>query len=378
MLLKNLCLPGNENSLISLGIRGTKITNDFTKDIVIDFNEALVFPGLINSHDHLEFNLFPKLGNRIYEDYVQWGEDIHIRNRDVIEAVKTIPYEIRFRWGLYKNLLNGFTTVAHHGNGMIYNYSGFPNIITDYNYLHSVRLEKCWKAKLNLTFNEKPFVIHIGEGTNNKSIDEIQSFLNWNIVPRRIIGVHGIRLNKKTCKKFEALVWCPDSNLFLYNRTADIAAIKYETKILFGSDSALSSDWNLWNHLRLARSLDCLNDIELYESITGTGAEVWRNKSLGSLNENNLADIIVAKRNHDNPWNAFYNTNSKDILLIIKSGRIILLDREFEEKHHFLNKSDFDLIEINDVKKYVIKGIKELSEKIKIYIPEYKSPFNVL
>jgi cytosine/adenosine deaminase-related metal-dependent hydrolase len=29
------------------------------------FDDCIVFPGLINSHDHLDFNLFPQLGNRI-------------------------------------------------------------------------------------------------------------------------------------------------------------------------------------------------------------------------------------------------------------------------------------------------------------------------
>jgi cytosine/adenosine deaminase-related metal-dependent hydrolase len=38
------------------------------------FENALVFPGLINSHDHLDFNLFPRLGNGIYENYLEWGQ----------------------------------------------------------------------------------------------------------------------------------------------------------------------------------------------------------------------------------------------------------------------------------------------------------------
>jgi cytosine/adenosine deaminase-related metal-dependent hydrolase len=35
----------------------------------LDLNGALAFPGLINSHDHLDFNLFPPLANRIYNNY---------------------------------------------------------------------------------------------------------------------------------------------------------------------------------------------------------------------------------------------------------------------------------------------------------------------
>src|SRR5438094_463304 len=81
----------------------------------LDFENCIAFPGLINSHDHLEFNLFPRLGNRIYADYTEWGRDIHATNRDAIEAVLKIPKPLRVQWGIYKNLLNGVTTVVHHG-----------------------------------------------------------------------------------------------------------------------------------------------------------------------------------------------------------------------------------------------------------------------
>jgi cytosine/adenosine deaminase-related metal-dependent hydrolase len=378
MLLKNLTLPGSEAGLINIGIRGDRITNNFSKDIEIDFNNAIAFPGLINSHDHLEFNLFPKLGNMIYQDYVEWGNDIHIKDRDVIEVIRKVPYELRFRWGLYKNLLCGITTVAHHGNGIIFNIKGMPGIINNYNYLHSVRLEKRWAIKLNLSLNNYPFVIHVGEGTNNKSSDEINKLLKWNLTGRKIIAVHGIVLDKELCKRFTALVWCPASNLFLYNRTVDVADLKNRINILFGTDSALSSDWNMWNHLRLARRLGYLNDVELYESITKKGANVWGVNSRGSLVENSMADIVITKRLYDNPWDSFYNTDPKDILLILKDGRIVFLDKEFEDKHQIINKNDFDLIGINDSKKYVIKGLLVLAERIKEYLPDYEFPFNVI
>ncbi|HEY1165598.1 MAG TPA: hypothetical protein VGE90_10535, partial [Chitinophaga sp.] len=30
----------------------------------LHFDNCIAFPGLINSHDHLDFDLFPQLGNR--------------------------------------------------------------------------------------------------------------------------------------------------------------------------------------------------------------------------------------------------------------------------------------------------------------------------
>src|SRR5580658_8232205 len=81
----------------------------------LNFNGALAFPGLINSHDHLDFNLFPSLGNKKYNNYTEWGTDIHANNKAAIEPILKIPQPLRTQWGIYKNLLNGFTTVVNHG-----------------------------------------------------------------------------------------------------------------------------------------------------------------------------------------------------------------------------------------------------------------------
>jgi cytosine/adenosine deaminase-related metal-dependent hydrolase len=377
MLIKNISILGIRNEFSWIGTRGDVITKNYSDELELDLNGAIAFPGLINSHDHLEFNLFPKLGNKIYLDYVEWGNDIHARNIEVIEKINRVPYELRFKWGFYKNLLCGVTTVAHHGNGLIYNYKGVPDLISCYNYLHSVRLERMWKLKLNASFNNNPFVIHIGEGTNNKSYDEINELIKWNLSGKKIIAVHGISMDEENCKKFDALVWCPDSNLFLYNKTADINALKKGTEILFGSDSALSSDWNIWNQIRLARSIGYLGDQELYESLSGKAAAVWALHNLGSITENKSADIVISRRKSDNEWDNYFNTNPEDILIILKKGRIVFLDKSYEDRYRVIDKTEFDMIEINEVRKYVIKGLKQLVESITTFIPGYEFPVKV-
>src|ERR1700750_3407338 len=89
---------------------------DMPGDLSIDFENAIVFPGLINSHDHLEFNLFPKLGNFVYKNYIEWGGDIFKQNKPAIDAIVKIPKQLRAEWGIIKNLLNGVTTVVQHGD----------------------------------------------------------------------------------------------------------------------------------------------------------------------------------------------------------------------------------------------------------------------
>lgn len=363
-----------ENSVIKNVCYGLNNFIENTGAIKLDFSNALAFPGLINSHDHLEFNLFPKLGSRFYKNYVEWGDDIHSLFQDKIERVKKIPYELRFKWGLYKNLICGVATVVHHGNGAVFNFRHLPVVYTGFNYLHSIRLEKKWKIKLNTFFNDLPVAVHIGEGIDNESEREIDKLINWNIFRKKLVGVHAISLKERQCRNFRAIVWCPDSNLFLYNQTADIQTLKKQTKILFGTDSALSADWNIWNQLRLARKLNLLTDEELYNSLTETASDIWRLNLAGKISTNKKADIVVAKKKSDYYWKSFYSINPEDILLIIKNGEIVFIDEELQNEQRAITEKDFDLVSINSVRKYITAGICNLMLSIQNYIPEYNFP----
>jgi len=386
MLINNVHIVGKKDSPSQIEITGSKISavrsqsekqNDKRSDSVINFTDAIAFPGLINSHDHLEFNLYPQLGNKNYSDYVEWGNDIHEKNKEQIENVKKVPYDLRFKWGLYKNLLCGITTVAHHGNGKVIHLNNLPGVITSYNYLHSIRLEKNWKLKLNSIFNRKPFVIHIGEGTNVESYDEINELLNWNIFRKKIIGVHGISLDKKQSSKFTALIWCPDSNFYLYGKTANIPLLKLNTLILFGTDSSVSADWNIWSQLKSARELNYLSDDELYKGVTENAAKIWGIKSKGSISINKTADIVISKRKFDDNWDSFYNTNLEEILLILKNGVIVFIDEELAKEGGLIDINNFDLISINSKHKFVIKGIIDLMKSAHHFLPQFNFPITI-
>src|SRR6185437_2233109 len=225
----------------------------------LTFENALVFPGLINSHDHLDFNCFPRLGHHHYLNYVEWGKDIHQVDKEVIDKVLHIPQDLRVNWGIYKNLLNGITTVVNHGPYLDVKDSPI-HVFQDCNVLHSVRLEKAWILKLNRPgFQKLPFVVHIGEGTDEASHNEIQKLLHWNLFNRELIGIHGVAMDTEQAKSFKALVWCPDSNRFLLGKTADVKNLKNSTKLVFGTDSTVSANWNIWEQIRVARDYNMVS-----------------------------------------------------------------------------------------------------------------------
>ena len=80
MWLNNL-IKADTGQSVDISIEGGKVTaitpsaNEANGGL--NFNDAIVFPGLINSHDHLDFNLFPQLGSSTFNNYSEWGKQLH-------------------------------------------------------------------------------------------------------------------------------------------------------------------------------------------------------------------------------------------------------------------------------------------------------------
>lgn len=335
------------------------------------FKDAIAFPGLINSHDHLDFNLFPQLGEGVYNSYKEWGADIHLRHKETISSVLRIPLHLRNRWGIYKNLLNGITTVIHHGAPQQVE----QDLITvgqEADSFHSVSGEKNWRLKLLNPFKiKKPVVIHVGEGIGVDAAAEINELLRWNMLHRPLIGIHGIAMDAQQAESFRGLVWCPGANYFLFGKTAAIGRLKYKTQILFGTDSTVSASWNIWEQLRLARSLQMATDDELYDMVTGVPAYLWPVSNCGSLYPGGNADLVVAQPPAGTEdWDAFYALNPENILLVMHKGHIRLFDQSlYPQLMREFPLHGFYKISIGGTVKYVQGDLPGLVQEIRRYHP---------
>ncbi len=297
-------------------------------DAEVAFTHAIACPGLVNSHDHLEFDLYPSLGHRHYGDYVEWGEDIHSRDGKTIAAIESLPRRLRLEWGALKNLLAGVTTAAHHGpatdNPAL---ASLPiACVPRGSSIHSLRLGGRWRWRLNAPRPREPYVFHLAEGTSEAARREVDELVRWNLFGRELVAVHAVAMNAAQADRFRAVVWCPLSNEFLFGATADVAHLKARTAILFGTDSTLTAGWNLWVHLRRARAAGVLSDQELLASLTSTPARVWRLPQAGRIDEGNVASLLIARKKHQNRWDAFFAIDPEDLLLVIHKGVVLLAD----------------------------------------------------
>lgn len=336
-----------------------------------DMGEALAFPGLINSHDHLEFNCYSYMANRKYASYREWGNDIQQNNRDQIDRILRIPEHLRTRWGMYKNLLAGVTTVVHHGKKIPANDHPI-DIFQSCQNLHSVSFEPRWKWKLNNPFRVKlPVAMHVGEGTDEETKKEIAELLRWNLWKRKIVAVHGVSMDEHTAKGFHALTWCPATNYFLLGATAPVDKLKKQLPVIFGTDSTLTASWNMWEQLRQARTTGLLNDAELFDSVTGTPAGVWGMQQKGSIAAGKKADIVVMKGND------LFSADPERILLVVQDGKPRLVDHSLEQVLKDIPMVSYSIYYVNGIKKYVWGDIAGLIKEIQHYCLDIELPVTV-
>lgn len=346
----------------------------------LDLAGALAFPGLINSHDHLDFNLFPPLANRIYNNYTEWGPDIHLNNRASIDPILAIPKPLRTQWGIYKNLLNGFTTVVNHGEHLDINgrasTAASPaappiTIFQDSYCLHSVGFEPHWKWKLNHPARTgQPFAIHVGEGTDAAATREIDELIRWNLFRRPLIGIHGVAMTEEQAPAFHALVWCPASNFFLLGRTAPIDRLHAKVPILFGTDSTLTSGWNAWDQIRMARDSHLISDSKLLATLTTAPAKAWDLHDRGALAPGKIADLVIARLAPGlTGMEAFFSLNPRDLLLVLHEGHIRLFDASLLKSitEQRLTGDNFQPAPPDD--KYLAGDLPALMEEIRRYSP---------
>jgi cytosine/adenosine deaminase-related metal-dependent hydrolase len=338
VILRGATIVGGGPDPVDVVVTGERIERvgppggaaDSTGHTVVDVGGAMAFPGLVNSHDHLEFDLYPPLGHGPYPDFLAWGEDIHRRDGETIRRVESVPRAARARWGALKNLLAGVTAVANHGGAAdaraIWPLRRLPGTS-----IHSVALERGWRRRLWAPWHRPPFVAHVAEGVSPAAARDADALVRWNILGRDLFAVHAIAMTPAQAARFRAVIWCPLSNEFLYGASADIRALKGRAAILFGTDSTLSGPWSFWDHLRRARAIGALDDASLFAAVTDEASRLW-DAGAGDagparrIAPGAVADLVVARRGDGAGWDGFYALEPGDIRLVLRGGTPVLAD----------------------------------------------------
>jgi cytosine/adenosine deaminase-related metal-dependent hydrolase len=298
----------------------------------MDLTGYMILPGLVNTHDHLEFGLFPRLGHGPYQNFQEWSADIYHPNGSPLKELLSIPKSIRLWWGAVRNLLCGVTTVCHHNPQIP---SGLRallpvRIVSRYTWAHSLALGKNVTETFRSTPADTPFIIHVAEGVDEQSRAEIFCLDRMGVLDPKTVIVHGVGMERAGHELLErrgsALVWCPTSNQFLLGRTLDLATVRHHRRIALASDSALTAAGDLLDEIRFVRAHSQATAEEVYAMVTNGAADVLRlARGEGTLAEGAVADLVAIADESSRPCDSLCAMTLEKLELVMVGGELQLL-----------------------------------------------------
>lgn len=343
----------------------------------IDLKGFLLLPGLVNAHDHLEFALFPRLGAGEYRNSVEWAEDIHRRNAEIIAMHRQVPKDVRLWWGGIRNLLCGATMVSHHNpyDAGVFDSDFAVRVLRDYGWAHSMTMDSGVTQKKSQTQAGLPFVIHLGEGIDKRSEDEITEIHSLGALDENTVLVHGLALDKKgmaLLRESEAgLIWCPSSNVFLFGRTLSARVIESMPRLALGSDSPLTALGDLLDELRFAGDLTQLHPDTMYQLVTRRAAQLLRlQEGQGSLRPGGVADIIAVRDRDLSPAETLTTLSYRDVELVLIGGRAHLASDEIWQRLPHGARAGLQPIVVEDTLRWVRAPVERLFRETEPHLPD--------
>lgn len=304
-------------------------------DLVVELHGDRVLPGLINAHDHLQLNNFPRLKYRqTHRNVAEWIADIaaHRQSDERLIEPHGVAREARLWHGGIKNLMSGVTTVVHHDP--LYPALRAPDfpvrVLADYGWSHSLDIdgEDAVRRSHRSTPGNWPWFIHAGEGIDDEAAAEFAVLESLGCVSANARFIHGVAFDARACARLAevraGLIWCPASNLFLFGRTAAVGELAALGRIALGSDSRLSGSSDLLAEVRAAHALGLVPEALIETLVTTASASLLQLPDRGLLREGSLADIVILPR--DMPlWKA----SCGDLRCVMKGGVMAFGDPEY-------------------------------------------------
>jgi cytosine/adenosine deaminase-related metal-dependent hydrolase len=126
-------------------------------------------------------------------------------------------------------------------------------------------------------------------------------------------------------------VWCPSSNQFLFDATADVRAFDDADRLALGSDSRLSGERDLLDELHSAHATRQLSAEGLARTIGAGAAQLLRLEDGGRIESGARADLTVFKANHNCPYDTLVTASRSDVRLTMISGEPAIAEPLFSD-----------------------------------------------
>lgn len=294
--------------------------------LTVDLSGYTIFPGLINAHDHLELNHYPRTKYRErYDNAHQWGEDVNAHlDESPFKELRAHPLEDRCFIGGLKNLLCGATTVVHHNppHKCLFKRDFPVRVLRRYGWAHSLYFSTDAEivASYRSTPPDVPWFIHLAEGTDETAAGEYQRLKVLGCVGKNTVLVHGVGLTDDdiadAAPRVRGLITCYTTNQHLLGETPDLKEWhRLGGRIGIGSDSRLTAESDLMEetfHLASA-TIDYFPHCEDRSVIWSleSGESILGLKDIGHFNSGAAADWFIVPDNEN---------CRRDIPLVVRGG----------------------------------------------------------
>lgn len=369
---------------------------------VID-TKGIIFPGLIDCHNHLNYNTIPIWNvTTLYTNRYQWQSEPN--SYTDLEYPRLVLTEKSYanllvetvKYAEIKALIGGTTSIQ-----------GAPYICPGYTFLLARNIEHfnfgqnkilievpsvdTWNANQILRKyrfgNLDALLGHIAEGTDELSHSEFDTIKSKGLLIEPLVGIHSLAFYRSNFAEMAAIgakmIWSPTSNLLLYGTTADVQAA-WEEGVCIG----LSPDWspsgtkNVLGELKIADQWNenklggFFTEYNLVEMVTTNAAKIcgWEDK-VGKIKEGYHADLLVIDDWNESltPYRSLINAIDFDVKLVTVDGDPLYGLIDYFE---VLKPNDYELLEFTgwsralDITKNIVPQGNQLFSSINTTLSE--------
>jgi cytosine/adenosine deaminase-related metal-dependent hydrolase len=328
-----------------------KVPTGYEHAPVVDTGDALVFPGLIDLHNHLAYNTLPLWADATrtdpYLDHNTWprrktyAPDVtwpayafitaspeellaYVEVKAIVGGTTSIqgsPPKNRPRDGWLVRNIEDETWGETGGANFVY-----ASTLTEKPAGLKNRAQKMHDGAL--------FIYHCAEGLpGSKAAVEYDACAHAGCLQPRFVGVHCSSVAPDAFAEWAdagAVAWSPFSNLWLYGKTTAVEAVAHDgLTICLGSDWAPSGTKHVLGELKVARIVSQhlgfdFTDEQLVAMVTSNPGDVlaraWPRR-IGRLEAGSVADLVVIDASpRAVPWHALVHAVEHDVQLVVIDG----------------------------------------------------------
>ncbi len=318
-----------------------------TTDVTVVCTDGVISPGLIDLHNHLQYNILPPIQvEPEFTDRYEWrGDDRYWSYRTAYDEIyDSYSCEI-MKWAEMRELIHGTTAAVGSSGGSCINLlvrnldededaHGLDGYILDYSsstVTDSLAESDGEYYRDALSSGNIDAVLnHVAEAKDGAGRSEIEWMFDVGLAGPGNLWVHATDITTEDLARLAeegaGLLWSPRSNLALYGTTTPV---DLATKM--GVPWVIGTDWTPSGTMAPTRELACaeawlagkgspVNDVGLWEKSTSEAARLANlDGRIGSLTPGLRADLAVFGWSRY-PYRQVIGAGAEDVRLVVVGG----------------------------------------------------------